>query len=158
MNVPAAGTPCYDRLGVAHTVREVLTFSADRKLDEPEVAVVPDAHPTKLLRLPLSEFRKRFRAEKEAGPVTPGAAPAESAFAVGAAVRLKGGSPNDPIMTVLAVVYDAPASDPTRRPAEIKVAYVPVYGPEGKIVRDSFPPGALRVVRPGGGPPPAEET
>ena len=72
--------------------------------------------------------------------------PPPDEFKVGDAVRLKAQGKDDPVMTVVGVRTDS--QDPLKQ-YEIYVAYVPTYGGEGKVLRDSFPPAALHRL-PGG--------
>ena len=121
--------------GVPHVVKDVGTDEGG-----PQVCVAPTARTEKSFWFDEVDFRNRFRPEDaEPAPAAP-LAPAE--FKVGDAVRLAGGSPNDPIMTVIGF-------DWTTGPGEVaavKVAYVPVYGGEGAIRRERFPAAALRAV------------
>lgn len=125
--------------GVAYVVRELGADETGK-----QVCVTPTSNMYKSFWHDERDFLLKFRPfGTEAIPQPP---PPPAEFKVGDAVRLAGGSPNDPIMTVLEVMYDAPLKDATRKQASVMVAYVPVYGQEGAIVRDTFPPAALRAV------------
>lgn len=91
------------------------------------------------------------------GTPDPDAAPAPPPpFAVGDAVRLRGHHPDNPTMTVVSVEYDGGFPHPSRdgEPQQlVHVAYVPSFGGEGKILRDSFPPAALHRLPGGAGAP-----
>ena len=153
MTAVTDGAVYLDRDGRRYAARR-----GDRPGDPDEcVVLTPDGFPGKRLTVPLEAFLDRFRlaalpdGSAPPPPAPPG--PLAGLLEVGARVVLKGRSINDPLMTVIGLRTDSADESKVH---EVHVAYVPVYGGEGKILRDSFPPAALQVLPAGERSPPPE--
>lgn len=88
-------------------------------------------------------FLANYKPKPKADAAVP-AQPVTSPIIVkGSVVVLKSGSPP---MTVTGLRLNDFPKNSDRKIDEVFVAYIPEYGTEGKVVRDSFPPECLRIV------------